>query len=139
MDVNETTMFGSLKPLMGEGEKILCPVFAMVNKQVKRMTHSTSEYAYITVTSKARLVLYRFDTATSYSESFLLSTIIFGELHKLQSTGVYAAELSFLDDSGQQKDINISVDPNPKSRANDLPNQAKYTEKLFGILGKIVL
>lgn len=138
MEVNETAMFNSLRPLIQEGEKILCPVFGMVNKQVKRMTNASSEFAYITVTSKGRLVLYRFDNYTSYTESYLLSTVIFGELHKTQTTGVYAAELSFLDEKGQQKDLNLSVEPQPKGRAHELPDQSKYAEKLFNILGKLV-
>lgn len=138
MDVNETTMFKMLKPLLNEGEKSLCPVFAMVNKEVKRMTHKTSEYAFITITSKARLVLYRFDNSVSRSESYMLSTIIFGEAHELKATGIYAYELSFLDDNGKQQDLNISVDPQPKGRAEELPNQNKYSKKMFDILRKIL-
>ena len=131
-------MMNALRPLIKEDEKSFCPVFAMVNKQVKRMTHATSEFAYITITNKGRMILYRFDTNTSTIETYMLTTLIYGELHKMQSTGIYAAELSFLDDNGQQKDINISVEPQPKGRANELPNQSRYTEKLFNILGKLV-
>ena len=127
MEVNESSMLNALKPLLEKDEKSLCPVYAMVNKQVKRMTHATSEYAYITITNKARLVLYRFDTSTSYSESYLLSTIIFGELHTGKNTGIYTAELSFLDE-----------DPQPKGRAEDLPNQNKYCKKLYDILAKLI-
>ena len=138
MEVNETSMFSALKPLLEKDEKMLCPVYAMVNKQVKRMTHATSEYAYITITNKGRIILYRFDNHTSTTESYMLTTIIFGELHKTQATGIYAAELSFLDDNGQQKDVTISIDPQPKGRALDLPNQSKYADKMFNILGKLV-
>ncbi|MBR5087954.1 MAG: hypothetical protein IK093_00855 [Ruminiclostridium sp.] len=138
MDVNKDTMMKCLRPLVEDEEKIICPVFGMVKKNVKRMTHSTSEYAFITITSKGRLLLYRFDQSTSYTETYNLSTIIFGELHKLQNSGVYAAELSFIDDNGMQKDVNFSVDPTPKGRAFELPNQMKYADKMFAILGKIV-
>lgn len=138
MDVNETAMMNSLRPLLREDEKNLCPVFAMVSKQVKRMTHATSEYAYITITSKGRMILYRFDANTSTTEIYMLTSLIYGELHKTQSTGIYAAELSFIDDMGQQRELNISVEPQPKGRANDLPNQSRYADKLFKFLGKLV-
>ncbi len=138
MDVNKDTMMKCLKPLVEDEEKIICPVFGMVRKNVKRMTNATSEYAFITITSKGRLLLYRFDQSTSYTETYNLSTIIFGELHKLQSSGVYAAELSFIDDKGMQKNVYFSVDPTPKGRAFELPNQKKYADKMFAILGKIV-
>lgn len=138
MEVNETVMFNMLKPLLNTDEKSLCPVFAMIKKEVKRMTHATSEFAYITITNKARLVIYRFDTSSSYAESYNLSSIMFGELHKLSNTNVYAAELSFLNDDGQQKDINISIEPKPKGREANFPKQEKYAEKMFGILEKIV-
>ena len=68
----------------------------------------------------------------------MLTTLIYGELQKMQSTGIYAAELSFIDDNGMQKEITISVEPQPKGRAFELPNQEKYAEKLFNILGKLV-
>lgn len=138
MDVNETAMKNALRPLMKEDEKSLCPVFAKVSKQVKRMTHSTSENAYITITNKGRIILYRFDTNSSTVETYMLTTLIYGELQKMQSTGIYAAELSFIDDNGMQKEITISVEPQPKGRAFELPNQEKYAEKLFNILGKLV-
>jgi hypothetical protein len=138
MDINETTMLNALRPLIKEDEKSLCPVFGMVSKQVKRMTHAASEYAYITITSKGRMIFYRFDGNTSTTESYPLTAIIFGELHKTASTGVYAAELSFIDDNGQQKDVNISIEPQPKGRAFELPNQSKYADKFFNILGKLV-
>ena len=137
MEVNEATMFKMLKPLLNEDEKSLCPVFAMVNKEVKRMTHKTSEYAFITITTKARVVLYRFDSSISHSESFMLSSVIFGEAHELKATGIYALELSYLDDNGKQQDINISIEPQPKGRASDLPNQSKYSKKMFDIIRKI--
>jgi len=138
MDVNETAMMNSLRPLLRKDEKNLCPVFAMVGRQVKRMTYAASEYAYITITSKGRMILYRFDTNTSTVDIYMLTSLIYGELNKMQATGIYAAELSFLDDNGQQKDLNISIEPQPKGRANALPHQAKYAEKLFNILGKLV-
>ena len=138
MDVNEKSMHTALKPLLEAGEKSICPVYAMVNREVKRMTHKTSEYAYITITSKARLVLYRFDSSTSYTESYLLSSLIFGELHEGKNTGIYTAELSFLDVNGKQKDISVSFDPQPKGRAEDLPNQNKNSRKLYEILSKLV-
>lgn len=138
MEVNETTMFNSLRPLLGEGEKLLCPVYAKISKQTKRMTVATSDYAYISVTNKGRLLMYRFDTSVSYSEIYNLTALIFGELNKLQSTGIYSAELSFLDDNGQQKDINISIDPQPKGMALQLPNQNKYADKIYNILNKLI-
>lgn len=138
MEINESSMFNSLKPLMQPEEKILCPVFANIQKDVKRMTHSTSEFAYITVTSKGRLVLYRFDSSVSHSEAYLLSNVMFGETQKMKNTGVYSAEISFLSDAGIQEDINFAVEPKPKGRAEHFPNQAKYADKMFAIFDKLL-
>ncbi len=138
MDINETSMFNSLKPLLQNEEKILCPVFAIIQKDVKRMTHATSEFAYITVTSKGRLVLYRFDSATSHPEIYMLSNIMFGETQKMKNTGIYSAEISFLSDTGVQQDINFAVEPKPKGRAEAFPNQQKYADKMFAIFDKII-
>ena len=138
MEVNETEMKNALRPLLNEEEKSLCPVFGMVRKNVKRMSHAASEFAYMTITSKGRFIMYRFDTNTSYTEIYLLSTLIFGELHKTSNTGIYAAELSFLNEKGQQRDVNISIEPLPNGRAYALPNQSRNADKLFSILQKLI-
>ena len=134
MEISNTAMKNAFRPLLLEDEKSMCPVFAMVKRQSQKITHNASEYAYITITSKGRLILYRFDDHSSYNEIYLLSTLMYGEVSQMQS-GNYIAELSFLTDNGQ-KDINISFMPTVKDK--DLPNQEKNSAKLYTLLQKFV-
>ncbi len=134
MEINNTAMKTAFKPLLLDDEKSMCGVFAMVQKQAQKITHKSSEYAYVTVTNKGRFILYRFDDFSSYTEVYLLSTLMYGEVSQMQS-GNYIAELIFLTDEGQ-KDINISFLPTVKDK--DLPNQEKNAAKLYTLLQKFI-
>ena len=133
MEVNDKEMKTALKALMQIDEKILCPVYGMIKKKVQRMTHTTSEYAYITITNKGRLVIYRFDDHSSRAEAYDFVTLTFGETSVTQQ-GQYIASLEFLTDSGSA-DVNISYAPKIKDK--DFPNQEKNSAKMYKLLKKL--
>lgn len=133
MVINDRTMNDSLKTLLKLEEKSLCPVFGMIKKKVQRMTHTTSEYAYITLTNKGRLVIYRFDEHSSRAETYEFITLTFGETSITQQ-GQYIVSLEFLTDTGTA-DVNFSFAPVVKDK--ELPHQTKNAEKMFRLLQKM--
>ncbi|MBQ9383793.1 MAG: hypothetical protein IJT87_06115 [Ruminiclostridium sp.] len=133
MEVNEKSMKEALATLLTNDEKSLCPVYGMIKKKVSKMTHTTSEYCYITITNKGRLVMYRFDDHTSRPEIHEFITLTFGEADVTQQ-GLYIANLEFLTDSGAAE-VNFTFQPVVKDK--DFPKQEKNSEKLYKLLKKL--
>ena len=133
MEVNEKSMKEALATLLTNDEKSLCPVYGTIKKKTTKMSQSTSESCYVTITNKGRLVIYRFDDHSSRPEIHEFVTLIFGEADVTQQ-GQYIANLEFLTDAGSAE-VNITFSPVIKNK--DFPKQEKNSEKMYKLLKKL--
>lgn len=99
MEITAAEMNEKLNNYLLEGEKSICPVFGSVKRKSKKLYGPVSDYAYMTVTTADRLLLYRFDMYSSYVEYYTFDTLMMGDVSSTGS-GQYIAELSFLTEKG---------------------------------------
>ena len=132
MEVTATEMNDTLNAYLITNEKSICPVLTMIRKNTKYINKASSEFAYVTVTTLDRIIIYHFDEFASYCEYFTFDTLIMGDVSKT-AAGQYIIELSFLTEKGTRT-VNMSVPP--KVQGRDFPDQGRNAEFLYMFLDK---
>ena len=127
MEVSEKEMMQRLSNCLIGDEKLVYPVFGAVKRQSNKITGKVSDFAYISLTTLDRLLLYRFDEFSSYVEYYTFDTLIMGDVSQ-PGAGQFLVELSFLTEKGT-KDLTIVFAAKVKGR--DFPGQEVNAELLY--------